>query len=150
MKRVVTGHSPDGKSIFLSTEEPPRTYTTASETQWSYAWKTRAPVIVPSQDDDPTLSMQQGWPHMLPSPGETTFLYITMPGNSESPMHATNTVDYGVVISGESWLILDDGAEIHLTAGDCVVQNGTRHAWQIRSPEPCTIAFILIGATREK
>jgi len=44
-------------------------------------------------------------------------------------MHASHTVDYGVVLSGEVDLELDDGVVKRLKAGDCFVQNGTLHAW---------------------
>jgi mannose-6-phosphate isomerase-like protein (cupin superfamily) len=65
----------------------------------------------------------------------------------ESPgMHTTQTIDYGIVLSGEVYLELDEG-EVHLSAGDVVVQRGTRHAWHNRSSEPCKIAFILIGSS---
>ena len=64
-------------------------------------------------------------------------------------MHTTGTIDYGVVISGEIWLELDDRAEVHLKQGDCVVQNGTRHAWRNKSVEPCIMAFVMVGAKRE-
>jgi hypothetical protein len=45
-------------------------------------------------------------------------------------------------------LELDDGATVDLHPGDCVVQNGTRHAWRNRSNLPCLMAFIMIGADR--
>jgi hypothetical protein len=48
-------------------------------------------------------------------------------------MHTTDTVDFDVVVFGEVYLELDDGAEALLKAGDCVIQNGTRHAWHNRS-----------------
>lgn len=63
-------------------------------------------------------------------------------------MHTTDTVDFDVVVSGEVYLQLDEGAEVLLKAGDCVVQNGTRHAWQNRSPENCVVAVALVGAAR--
>src|ERR671918_752267 len=67
----------------------------------------------------------------------------------ENPgMHTTDTIDYGIVLSGEIDMELDDGREVHFRAGDCLVQNGTRHRWQNRSGEPCTIAFIMVGAKR--
>jgi mannose-6-phosphate isomerase-like protein (cupin superfamily) len=149
MKRVVTGHSSEGKPIFLTTGEPPRTFTSARGNQMSYAWQTQSPVIVSANEDDPTLDMPQDFKEMVPVSGATNFLFITFPGNMLGVMHATDTVDYIVIISGEVWLILDDEAEVHLTAGDCVVQNGTLHAWQNRSSEPCTLASIMIGATRK-
>jgi mannose-6-phosphate isomerase-like protein (cupin superfamily) len=63
-------------------------------------------------------------------------------------MHTTDTVDFDVVVSGEICLELDDGKEVLLKAGDCVVQNGTRHAWRNRSSQNCVIAVTLIGAKR--
>ena len=63
-------------------------------------------------------------------------------------MHTTDTVDFDVVVSGEIYLELDDGKEVLLKAGDCVVQNGTRHAWRNRSSQPCLLAVALVGAKR--
>jgi len=49
----------------------------------------------------------------------------------ESPphMHRTQSLDYGVVLSGELVMQLDDGSETRLKPGDVVVQRGTNHAW---------------------
>jgi mannose-6-phosphate isomerase-like protein (cupin superfamily) len=63
-------------------------------------------------------------------------------------MHTTDTVDLDLIVTGELDLELDDGAEVHLRPGDCVVQNGTRHAWHNRTSEPCTMLSILVGAKR--
>src|SRR5262249_38386967 len=60
-------------------------------------------------------------------------------------MHRTRTVDYAVVMAGEIDMLLDD-SEIHLKAGDVLVQQGTNHAWVNRGTEPCRIAFILADA----
>jgi mannose-6-phosphate isomerase-like protein (cupin superfamily) len=65
-------------------------------------------------------------------------------------MHTTDTVDFDVIVSGEVFLELDDGAEVLLRAGDCVIQNGTRHAWHNRSAEKCVIAVTLLGAERRR
>src|SRR6516164_5463802 len=37
-------------------------------------------------------------------------------------------------------------SEIHLKAGDVLVQQGTNHAWVNRGTEPCRIAFVLVDA----
>ena len=60
-------------------------------------------------------------------------------------MHRTRTIDYGVVLSGEIDMLLDD-SEIHLKAGDVIVQRGTNHAWVNRGDAPCQIAVILVDA----
>lgn len=63
-------------------------------------------------------------------------------------MHATPTVDYGIVLQGETLLELDDGHRTRLSAGDIVIQNGIRHTWRNHSGRPVTMAFVLIGAER--
>ena len=60
-------------------------------------------------------------------------------------MHRTRTIDYAIVLSGEIDMLLDD-SDLHLKAGDVVVQRGTNHAWVNRGDQPCRIAFILIDA----
>jgi mannose-6-phosphate isomerase-like protein (cupin superfamily) len=60
-------------------------------------------------------------------------------------MHRTRSLDYAVVMSGEIDMLLDEG-EVHLKAGDVVVQQATNHAWVNRGREPCRIAFILMDS----
>jgi mannose-6-phosphate isomerase-like protein (cupin superfamily) len=60
-------------------------------------------------------------------------------------MHKTNSIDYLVVISGEMWMIMEEG-EVLLKPGDCVVQRGTNHAWKNSGKEPCLLAAVLIDA----
>jgi mannose-6-phosphate isomerase-like protein (cupin superfamily) len=61
-------------------------------------------------------------------------------------MHTTATIDYGVVLSGQAILELDDGVEVALEAGDTYIQNGTRHRWHNRGDVPAVLAIALIGA----
>lgn len=55
-------------------------------------------------------------------------------------MQRTQTLDLCLILEGEITLILDTG-EVHLKAGDTVVQRGTNHAWSNRSNRPCRIAI---------
>jgi len=59
--------------------------------------------------------------------------------------HRTRTIDYAVVLEGEIDMLLDD-SEIHVKAGDVLVQQATNHAWVNNGTKPCRIAFILIDA----
>jgi naringenin degradation protein FdeH len=61
-------------------------------------------------------------------------------------MHRTRTVDYVAILSGEIDMLLDD-TEVHLKAGDVMVQRGTNHAWVNRGTEPCRAIFVLVDAT---
>ena len=113
---------------------------------------------------------------VVPGPGGTSLHFVTFPPDSffadpsfdggaardealirlrglanhferEDPgMHKTNTVD-AVVYDGEIWLELDDSETLHLTRGDVVLQNGTRHAWRNKGTKLVTMLFFLNGAT---
>lgn len=58
-------------------------------------------------------------------------------------MHRTRSLDYVIIMSGEIDMLLDD-SEVHLKAGDVVVQQATNHAWVNRGNEVCRVAFVLI------
>jgi mannose-6-phosphate isomerase-like protein (cupin superfamily) len=60
-------------------------------------------------------------------------------------MHKTNSVDYLVVISGEMWMVMEEG-ETLIRQGDCIVQRGTNHAWVNKSDKPCVLAAVLVDA----
>jgi hypothetical protein len=63
-------------------------------------------------------------------------------------MHRTESIDYGIVLSGEIVMLLDD-SEVLLKTGDVVVQRGTVHAWTNRTREICRMAFILTDGAFE-
>jgi quercetin dioxygenase-like cupin family protein len=65
-------------------------------------------------------------------------------------MHTTATIDYGVVLSGQATLELDNGAKVVLHRGDTYIQNGTRHRWSNIGDEPAVLAVALIGADHRK
>ena len=67
------------------------------------------------------------------------------PNHNVPGMHRTRTLDYVLVLSGEIDLVMDD-SEVHLKAGDIVVQRGTNHAWVNRGDLPCRIAAVVIDA----
>ena len=102
-------------------------------------------VMPPKSDDIPPEDFMAALPEMQEKlPGLIDVLEPEHAG-----MHTTQTVDFDVVLSGEVWMEVDDGKEVLLKAGDCVVQNGTRHAWHNRSNQPCVIAVCLLGAKKD-
>jgi quercetin dioxygenase-like cupin family protein len=76
----------------------------------------------------------------------TIFRIIEFGPGNESDNNVTPTIDYALVLKGEIDMDLDDGASVHLTEGDVLVQRATVHNWRNRGTEPCVIAFILIDA----
>ena len=70
------------------------------------------------------------------SPGASTY----SPQAPHPYMQKTRTLDFVLVLEGEVTLVLDT-EEVHLEAGDTVVQRGTNHAWSNRSNQPCVLAI---------
>jgi hypothetical protein len=64
-------------------------------------------------------------------------------------MHKTDTIDIGIVLTGEITVELDEGEQV-LRPGDVMVQNGTMHAWRNRSGKPCTMALVILAADHEE
>jgi mannose-6-phosphate isomerase-like protein (cupin superfamily) len=62
-------------------------------------------------------------------------------------VHATDTLDVVVVLSGEVYCTTDTHDTL-LKAGDVVVQTGNTHAWSNRSGQVAMVAFVMAGATR--
>jgi cupin domain len=171
-RRIVTGHDARGNAIIVSDDPSPPRIAGAPGVAMRFdeLWATESTPTVPgSADITPDIAS------LLPGPGATRFRTVLFPPDAERAdttpeqlvafmasapgfpevmepdrpgMHTTDTVDYGIVISGEIDLELDDGLEVHMVAGDCVVQNGTRHAWHNRTDSPTVMAFIMIGARR--
>jgi quercetin dioxygenase-like cupin family protein len=78
-----------------------------------------------------------------PPPGGTRMGVIEMlPGEHRPPLHRTDTLDYVICIAGEMGMLLDDGVEVFMKAGDIMIQRGTAHAWFNRGSEPARIAFV--------
>jgi quercetin dioxygenase-like cupin family protein len=68
-----------------------------------------------------------------------------LPG-CESPMHRTNSIDYGIVLTNEIELELDGGGKRTVCAGGIIVQRGTNHLWRNTTDKPTRIVFVLIEA----
>ena len=58
--------------------------------------------------------------------------------------HKTDSIDYALCVSGEMWMQLDK-EEVHLKAGDVVIQRGTIHNWVNKGKEPCVMLFVLLS-----
>jgi len=64
-----------------------------------------------------------------------------------SPIHKSETVDYGIMLEGERVLLLDTG-EYVMRAGDVVVQLGNWHGWT-NPASGSLMAFVMMGAKFE-
>ena len=168
IRRVVTGHDANGKSVIVSDGPSPHVLTIPGRTDFgltnlwvtdtspaSNAGKADAaarPVVLEPPARGSIFRVVE-FPPDRTGGFDRTAAFASMgadhamdPDASRHPgMHKTSTVDYAIVLSGEIWALTDEG-ETLLKAGDCLVQRGTNHAWSNRSAQPCLVAFILISA----
>lgn len=141
-RRVVTGHDERGVSVFASDGPVPVVRTVPDGAIFCEIWGTsEMPAPVAAAEPDPTL----GALTVPPAPNGTKIRITVYPPGMVSPMHRTQSVDYGIVLDGEVVLVLDD-SETTLHAGDVVVQRGTNHRWENRTGSTARMAFILIDA----
>jgi hypothetical protein len=162
-RRVITGHDSDGNAVIL-TDERVETIR-AGAFAYDSMWATDEPAVVPNDGSIPER------PSFFPASGGTrVFTWVAAPQNYSGPaatpdemeaaapglaahmeadapgMHTTQTIDVDIVVSGEIWMEVDNGVEVHLTQGDVVIQNGTRHRWHNRTDQPTVILSVIVGA----
>jgi hypothetical protein len=171
---IVTGHSPEGAAIFVEDRQPdPVSVAALPGADFYLLWGTPdGGAVVGERDAAPVLrpyfpglgasrALFLRWaprstePQPVRDPAaEADEVAEKLPGlldpfeGTDDGMHTTDTVDYAICLEGELCLTLDDGAEVTLTPGTCVVQLGTRHAWANRSDQPALMCYVQIGATR--
>ena len=178
MRRVVTGHDAKGKAVVVEDGEPPVVFNRPEVPGLAFyeVWNTQGSPAKILAKSDPTKDRPVKVPP--PKQGTIIRVIDFPPENPDVPkppmalagklfelmglhpnddpklhdrhpfMHRTQSVDYGIVLSGEVTLLLDD-TEIDLKAGDVVVQNGTIHAWKNRSGANCRMVFILVDGEYE-
>ncbi len=175
IRRVVTGHDGRGNAVFVSDEKvPPITLELMPGFEFHTLWGADQTVRLPGDGTPPEAmryfpprdgfrvgfftippDLATGFPTDLDVNTAITELEQKLPGLAEYAepddpgMHTTATVDFGVVLSGEAVLELDDGAKVTLRPGDTYVQNGTRHRWSNAGDVPAVIAIALIGADHD-
>ena len=143
LRRIVTGSNEEGKSIVLINDDVTNYKEMVPGIRRIDLWTTE------TTPADNTGSEDMGAREVLfPSQSETLFTYMEIdPGHGvdEPGWHATDTIDYAVILRGEVYFLLDE-EEVLLKAGDLLVIRGTNHAWVNRSSDPCVIAGVMIGA----
>ncbi len=141
VQRVVTGHDADGRAIFKSEDFTPTRLVPGGDAAFLLIWTTRT---VPADNNDETDGRLRDAGLTL-NEGSVIRVVDMLPGK-ESPMHRTNSIDYGIVLNGEIELELEDGRKKMVREGGIIIQRGTNHLWRNISDKPCRIAFILIEA----
>jgi hypothetical protein len=169
VRRVVTGHDAEGKSVFLTDGPAPNVKEMAAMPGLALTdlWETMG---APARNEGTADNADR--PVRLEPPRNGTILRIVefppdsawrgrtdgragfdsigaghaQDSHSADPMmHKTATVDYIIVLKGEIHAIMDKG-ETLLKPGDVLIQRGTNHSWSVRGNAPCIIAAVLVSA----
>ena len=171
LRRVVTGTSPDGRSVVVSDGTvAPVTIALMPGAAFSCLWGDETRPAFPNAGAEPS------WRTWFPGAAGYRFEIITIPPDAAAALpagvdpataiaeveeklpglleamdkahpglHRTDTVDLVHILSGRCVLQLDGGDAVTLAPGDSVVQNGTRHAWKVPFDAPCTMLCVSIG-----
>ena len=170
MRRIITGHNEEGKSV-IKIDGPPARSIGEDVGGLFELWNTDGNDIISTDsfdraDDEIILS---------PPDGGTKFRYFQINPTPEGvpadlieaataeafekmgaahhrvdttrhpAMHKTKTIDYIILLKGDVTLLLDN-EEVDLKPFDVVVQRGTNHAWVNNGNEPALFIAVLIDS----
>ncbi len=177
VRRIVTGHDAQGRSIIARDGAPPRSILVGARgVKFHELWHVKS---VPTKLDRASAEPEEGslcleppkrgvririvdTPPEDPNAPEPSAALMSQvfeaigapqasryrPGETHPAMHVTSSLDYGIVLEGEITLITDSG-ETLCRPGDVIVQNGTSHAWANRSGKMARMCFVLIDGQYE-
>ena len=170
MRRIVTGHNDNGKSI-VTIDGPPARSIGEDVGGLFELWNTDGNAIITTDvidraDDEIILSPPRGGTKFryfqinpLPKGVPDEILqeiaaaafekvgaaHHRVDTTKHPAMHKTETVDYIILLKGDVTLILDE-EEVDLKPFDVVVQRGTNHAWVNNGTEPALLIAVLIDS----
>lgn len=138
-RRVVTGLDADGKSCILLDGPLPN-----SSPSTGLAWHTPT---IPADNSGSDDAGAEPFSFEMMHGGGTTFMVAEYaPGaGKEAFWHATDTVDYIVVLKGEIVLTLEAN-EARIKAGEFIVDRGVIHSWRNDGTETAAMAVVTIPA----
>ncbi|NBY72255.1 MAG: cupin domain-containing protein [Betaproteobacteria bacterium] len=170
---LVSGHTPEGRSTYIS-DGPPHKVRTVEERPGYRVSNIWAIFDSPAPIDDPdrinevvglapppmgSLIRIIDYPPEPRDPVERKKMFEAMfsklfpdgrhlPPDAVHPgMHTTESIDYAIVLQGEIYAVMEEGEKL-MRAGDVLIQRGTAHAWSNRSNEFARICFVLIDGKR--
>jgi quercetin dioxygenase-like cupin family protein len=145
IRRVVTGHDANFHSI-VTMDGP------ADNHKWpshglncsTLIWYTdEMPAEIWSDEDYGARTVER-----QPVPRGARICVIDFLPGCPGMMHRTDTLDYVVCLSGEIDMELDEGASVHMRAGDVMVQQGTNHSWVNNGSETCRLGFVMLDGKK--
>jgi hypothetical protein len=171
VRRVITGQKESGESMFTHVEEVEPLCREDGTLQWWGIWGLDELPTLPYYNDQPYRARS-----LFPPPGAVRVQVANIPPGTietiarpsdewfrlqsaadvgrdydeKTGMHTTDTIDIGIVISGECEIEQGNGDKVRLRVGDVYVQNGAEHAWHNDSGEAFIIVFVFLGVVRRE
>lgn len=141
VRRVVTGLDSEGRSC-IALDAP---LETISGGALKMLWTSDG---VPARNDAEVGTGDFNFSFDIMRRGGTGFVILEVvpgPGLGSMGMHATNTLDYGIIIRGRLELVMETGSAI-LEAGDVFVDRGVLHGARALGDENVVMAIVLVPA----
>ena len=171
MRRIITGHNEEGKSVISIDGPPARSigeeagglfeiwntdgsgFDTKSKTDRADIDILLSPVesgtkfryfqINPIPEGIPQEAIEAATAEAFEKIGAAHHRVDT---SRNAAMHETDTIDYIILLKGDVSLILDE-EEVKLKPHDVVVQRRTNHAWVSHGTEPALLIAVLIDSS---
>ncbi|MBT10250.1 MAG: cupin domain protein [Gammaproteobacteria bacterium] len=170
MRRIVTGHDENGKSI-ITLDGPPARSIGEEVGGLFELWNTDGESVTSTDNIDRADSdillcppkngtkfryfqinpLPEGVPkEIMDQIAHENFAQVgaehTRVDTKRHPaMHKTETIDYIILLKGNVTLLVDND-EVDLEPHDVVVQRGTNHAWVNKGTEPALLIAVLIDS----
>ena len=170
MRRIVTGHDENGKSI-ITLDGPPARSIGEEVGGLFELWNTDGESITSTDNIDRADSdillcppkngtkfryfqinpLPEGVPkEIMDQIAHENFAQVgaehTRVDTKRHPaMHKTETIDYIILLKGNVTLLVDND-EVDLEPNDVVIQRGTNHAWVNKGSEPALLIAVLIDS----
>ena len=136
-RRIVAGLNAEGRSAVVIADDGP-----APDLRTGLLWRTVAmPAIYVPGEDPAAVPYSFDMMHS----GGTSFAVARFPPGFVAPIHATDTLDYLVVLSGELVLVLEEG-EARAGPGDFIVDCGVKHGWRNDGAEEAVFVVVVTHA----
>jgi quercetin dioxygenase-like cupin family protein len=137
-RRVVTGINEAGQSCVIIDDTIPQLNPAMGV---AVAWRTEGAIA----DNSGTADTAVPYDIALLHAGGSNFVICQFAPGLEAYMHATDTIDYLIVLSGRVTLVLETG-EVDLGPGDFAVDRGVVHGWRNDHAEVCVCAVVNLPA----
>jgi quercetin dioxygenase-like cupin family protein len=140
-RRVVTGLDAEGRSCLIIDDRRPITLPGGQ-----FVWRSRtSPADNSGSEDAGAAPFSRSAIHDREGSSFAIFTFLPEDGLTDVGMHATDTIDYVVVMRGRIEFSTETGT-VELGTGDLLVDRGVVHGWRAIGDEPAMTAVVMIPA----